>query len=71
MKSTQLFLFTLFLLCFTMTIQSQSISHKEIRVDQERIEKRIFELAEFGKDAAGKGYRVAYTKGDIEGRNWL
>jgi N-carbamoyl-L-amino-acid hydrolase len=71
MKSTQLFLFTLFLLCFTMTIQSQSISHKEIRVDQERIEKRIFELAEFGKDAAGKGYRVAYTKGDIEGRNWF
>jgi N-carbamoyl-L-amino-acid hydrolase len=71
MKSTKLFLLTLFLVCFTMTVQSQSINHKEIRVNQERIEKRIFELAEFGKDATGKGYRVAYTKGDIEGRNWF
>jgi N-carbamoyl-L-amino-acid hydrolase len=54
-----------------MTVQSQTINHKEIRVNQERIEKRIFELAEFGKDATGKGYRVTYTKGDIEGRNWF
>jgi hypothetical protein len=45
-----------------MTVQSQTINHKEIRVNQERIEKRIFELAEFGKDATGKGYRVTYTK---------
>jgi N-carbamoyl-L-amino-acid hydrolase len=71
MKSTKLFLLTLFLVCFTMTVQSQSINHKDIRVNQERIEKRIFELAEFGKDASGKGYRIAYSKGDIEGRDWF
>jgi N-carbamoyl-L-amino-acid hydrolase len=71
MKSTKLFLLTLFLECFTMTAQSQSTNQKHIRVNQERIEKRIFELAEFGKDTTGKGYRVAYTKGDVEGRNWF
>jgi beta-ureidopropionase / N-carbamoyl-L-amino-acid hydrolase len=42
-----------------------------IKVNQERIERRIFELAKFGKDANGKGYRVAYTQGDIEGRAWF
>jgi N-carbamoyl-L-amino-acid hydrolase len=71
MKSTKLFLLTLFLGCFTMTAQSQSTNQEHIRVNQERIEKRIFELAEFGKDTTGKGYRVAYTKGDVEGRNWF
>ena len=71
MKSTKLFLLTLFLGCCTMTAQSQSTNQKHIRVNQERIEKRIFELAEFGKDTTGKGYRVAYTKGDVEGRNWF
>jgi beta-ureidopropionase / N-carbamoyl-L-amino-acid hydrolase len=44
---------------------------KEIRVDEQRIESRIFELAKFGKDNTGKGYRVAFTKGDIEGRAWF
>ena len=36
-----------------------------------RIESRIFELAKFGRDENGHGYRVAYTKGDIEGRAWF
>ena len=40
-------------------------------VNQPRIENRIFELAKFGKDSLGRGYRVAYTKGDIEGRAWF
>lgn len=71
MKSTKLLISTLFLVCATITTQSQSIKTEEIRVNQSRIESRIFELAEFGKDSTGKGYRVAYTKGDIDSRNWF
>lgn len=43
----------------------------DITVNGQRIESRIFELAQFGRDANGHGYRVAYTKGDIEGRAWF
>src|SRR6187200_35029 len=42
-----------------------------LSVNGKRIETRIFELAKFGKDANGHGNRVAYTKGDIEGRAWF
>ena len=43
----------------------------DIQVNQQRIVQRILELSKFGKDALGRGYRVAYTKGDIEGRIWF
>ena len=39
--------------------------------NQQRMEKRIVELSQFGRDVDGRGYRVAYTKGDIEGRNYF
>lgn len=42
-----------------------------LNVNSKRIESRIFELAKFGVDEKGRGYRVAYTKGDIEGRAWF
>lgn len=42
-----------------------------LKVNGQRIETRINELAKFGRDEAGHGYRVAYTKGDIEGRAWF
>ncbi|MES1218741.1 MAG: M20 family metallo-hydrolase [Bacteroidota bacterium] len=42
-----------------------------IKVNEKRIEGRIDELAKFGKDSIGRGYRVAYTKGDIEARTWF
>ncbi len=42
-----------------------------LNVNGKRIESRIFELAKFGVDEKGRGYRVAYTKGDIEGRAWF
>ena len=42
-----------------------------IKVNGQRIESRILELAKFGRDENGHGYRVAYTKGDIEGRTWF
>ena len=69
------YLNTLVFLCFLTILTSATFSQtalrdKEIKVNQQRIEIRIFELAKFGKDSSGKGYRVAYTKGDIEGRNW-
>ncbi|MCB9317643.1 MAG: Zn-dependent hydrolase [Lewinellaceae bacterium] len=41
-----------------------------LRVNQDRIERRIHELAQFGRDSTGHGYRVAYTSGDIAGRAW-
>lgn len=41
------------------------------KVNGSRIESRIAELAKFGRDDAGRGYRVAYTKGDVEGRKWF
>jgi N-carbamoyl-L-amino-acid hydrolase len=44
---------------------------KTFRVNGQRIESRIMELAKFGRDEKGHGYRVAYTKGDIEGRAWF
>lgn len=43
-------------------------SVKDIRVNQDRIEKRIFELAQFGKGPDEKRYRVAFSKADQEGR---
>ncbi len=43
----------------------------ELRVNGKRIEARIFELAKFGRDENGRGYRVGYTQGDKEGRAWF
>src|SRR5437868_2044706 len=60
-------LFTIILVtCF-----GQPVNRTQAKVDQQRMERRIFELAKFGKDSAGRGYRVAYTKGDIEARTWF
>jgi len=42
-----------------------------LKVNEERIVNRILELSKFGKDEKGHGYRVAFTKGDIEGRAWF
>jgi beta-ureidopropionase / N-carbamoyl-L-amino-acid hydrolase len=43
----------------------------KLGVNGKRIEDRINEMARFGRDANGHGYRVAYTQGDIEGRAWF
>jgi N-carbamoyl-L-amino-acid hydrolase len=47
------------------------IDHKSIKINSQRIESRILELAKYGRDEDGHGYRVAFTKGDIEGRAWF
>ena len=71
MQNIKPLLFTYLLTILAVTAFSQSLNkNKEIRVNQQRIESRILELAKFGKDSSGRGHRVAYTKSDIEGRNW-
>lgn len=50
--------------------QGNRVSNK-LHVNSARIESRIKELANYGRDEAGHGYRVAYTQGDVEGRAWL
>jgi beta-ureidopropionase / N-carbamoyl-L-amino-acid hydrolase len=57
----------------TLLIFSSITAHSQtsLKVNERRIEARIFELAKFGKDSLGRGYRVAYTKGDQEGRAWF
>jgi len=47
------------------------VTSNNLKVNGQRIESRIHELARFGRDENGHGYRVAYTKGDIEGRTWF
>lgn len=56
---------------FTNTQSNNPFSSNQLAVNGKRIERRIFELAKFGVDEKGRGYRVAYTKGDIEGRAWF
>jgi N-carbamoyl-L-amino-acid hydrolase len=61
------YLLTATLLSLSFTVSSQS----KFTVNEQRIQSRIFELSQFGKDSSGKGYRVAYTKGDQQGRAWF
>ena len=56
---------------FTNTQSKNLFGSSQFAVNGKRIEGRIFELAKFGVDEKGRGYRVAYTKGDIEGRAWF
>ena len=47
------------------------ISGNNLKVNEQRILNRILALSKFGKDEKGHGYRVAFTKGDIEARAWF
>ena len=47
------------------------VDDKTPKVNGQRIESRILELAKFGRDENGHGYRMAFTKGDMEGRAWF
>ena len=71
MKIKMNLLFTAVAVLLTLkTFSQKNDSERELKVNQQRIESRIFELAKFGKDSLGRGYRVAYTKGDVEARAW-
>lgn len=56
---------------FVSVVVGQSQNKTELfRVNQDRIENRIMELAKYGRDEKGHGYRVAFSKADQEGRAW-
>ncbi|PWL40032.1 Zn-dependent hydrolase [Flagellimonas aquimarina] len=44
---------------------------KNLEVDQDRLEARIFELAKFGLQENGETERVAFSDADIEARKWV
>lgn len=43
----------------------------DLKINQDRLEKRIFNLAEFGLQENGETERVAFSDADIEARNWV
>ena len=61
----------LLLLASVITFSQTTAIAKTIKVNERRIESRIFELAKFGKDSLGRGYRVAYTNGNIAAMEWF
>jgi beta-ureidopropionase / N-carbamoyl-L-amino-acid hydrolase len=60
-----------FMMVSTISIDSTPGSDPMIRVNQQRLEKHIHELAKYGQDPAGGTSRVAYSKADIEGRAYV
>lgn len=56
---------------FSSLLSANRKAETVLSVNGKRIESRIFDLAKFGVDEKGRNYRVAYTKGDIEGRAWF
>lgn len=56
---------------FFLILSLFTFSQQKLIVNEKRIESRIQELAKYGKDANGRGYRVAFSKGDIEARAWF
>ena len=48
-----------------------SASTQEVKVNQQRMENRILELGKIGKDAEGRNYRVAFSKADQQGREYV
>ncbi|WP_194975976.1 M20 family metallo-hydrolase [Aquiflexum lacus] len=69
MKS--LILLISFLLFISSVFAQVSFSTDPIRVNEKRIEQRIKEFAKFGINEQGQPYRVAYSQGDIEGRDYF
>ena len=63
MKKMQLIL--LGILIFPLTAFAQ------LKVDQDRLEQRIFDLAEFGLQENGETERVAFSDADIAARKWV
>ncbi|UCC75000.1 MAG: Zn-dependent hydrolase [Gemmatimonadota bacterium] len=44
---------------------------EDLRVDAERIERRIHELSEFGRNPDGSNGRVAFSDADVQGREYI
>lgn len=59
-------------IAFYNSLFAQEVSSlDQLRANEARISKRIAELAEFGVNEKGENYRVAYSKGDLEGRAYF
>jgi N-carbamoyl-L-amino-acid hydrolase len=67
----RLFFFSVIVMTALSVSAQTGTKQTSIRVNEQRIERRIQELAGFGKDAQGRGYRVAFTPGDIKARSWF
>ncbi|MGI9550387.1 MAG: Zn-dependent hydrolase [Aurantibacter sp.] len=46
-------------------------AYSQTKVNQDRLEKRIFELAKFGLQENGETERVAFSDADIEAQKWV
>lgn len=66
----KLFFVCLLAVNISTSFAQSKLTTTEINVNEQRIQSRIMELSKFGKDANGRGYRVAFTNGDIEARAW-
>jgi beta-ureidopropionase / N-carbamoyl-L-amino-acid hydrolase len=60
-----------FLLYLNAVFAQESVPTGQVKVNEQRIEQRIFELAKYGRNEKGEGQRVAYSQGDIEGRAYF
>ena len=60
----RIFLISLFLAC-------TSIHAQKPKVNQDRLEKRIFELAKFGLQENGETERVAFSDADVIAQKWV
>ena len=59
-------------LSFCILLLSISITAQEnLRVNQDRLEQSIMELAQFGIDEKGETHRVAFSEADLEARAWM
>ncbi len=58
------------LLVFFVSVTTFS-QKKNLKVNQNRLETRIFELAKFGLQENGETERVAFSDADIEARKWV
>lgn len=59
------FIYPLLLICSSFIVQSQVI------VNQDRLEKRIFDLAKFGLQENGETERVAFSDADVAAQQWV
>lgn len=65
-------LFFMIAMLLSIYIFGQQTTNKSgLRINQQRIKQYICELAQYGKDSLGRGNRVAFSKGDIEGRAYI
>lgn len=60
-----------FLVYINAVFAQESVPLGQVKVNEQRIEQRILELAKYGRNEKGEGQRTAYSQGDIEGRAYF